>query len=511
MAIQDDAPLFIIRRDLSGGVNTRQHEQIIGESQSTVLENVVLDIAGQRSLRSGSTLIEDLGGSGKGLFGFMPENGTNYLIANNGSYYKWWAGSGSFLSIASLASIGFDLDTFMVKALESDVGDVVVFANGTDNAIRLDPVTPAFQDLGDTNTSPPKTTVMEYYRDRLWTLTDNKLSYSGAVPTDYSNTFSRSNNYYNIPVGTARKILGLRDTGLIMAGSDQIWGLNPAATPAPSTDKPEMILNMGVVNGNTMKMVADDIYFLASDGVRGLFRTQQDKIQAGQSKPLSWKLKDQFDNINFAQISKADAIYWDGKYFLSLPTGTSTYNDTIWVAYPDLRDEFGLPAWVVFTGLTISKFATLNVSGEERLYGIDAVNGKVYRLFYGTSDNGSALEYLEEGRGEDFGQPLKYKWGGEFKLKVAGGTGTVIVSANPDDTGYTQLGAVTLSPTGLTFPLTFPLDFGGDTEISEQFHLDPLGRFKRIKFKIYANTLNQQITILESIAVTFSDEYLSEE
>ena len=513
--MQDDTPQFVIRRDLSGGVNTRQHEQVIGDTESTVLSNIILDTVGQRSLRAGSSLLENLGTSaGTGLFGFEPEGGTNSLLASYGvnvSYATAFAASGFVTASTAFTA---NLPTIFVKAIESDEGDVVIISNGTDNVYRMNQ-SYSMQDLGDTNGSPPKTPVYEWYRNRLWALDGNKLYYSGAIPSDYSASatggFVRNTNYYNIPVGEARRIVGLRDTGMLIAGSEQIWGLNPAITPAPSTDKPELILDMGVRASNTMQMVADDVWFLAPDGVSGVFRTQQDKVQLGQSKPLTWKLKTEFDSINWGKITKAEGIYFDGKYFISLPTGTSTYNNEIWVAYPDIRDNFGLPSWVVFTGLAIAKFAKISVSGEERLYGIDASNGKVYRLFSGTSDNGTAITFLEEGRAEDFGQPLKYKWGGEFKLKVKGGTGTIIASANPDNTGYTQLGSITLSESGLDFPLTFPLDFRGDNEAVEQFHLDSLGKFKRIKFKIYANTLNQSITILESIATTFSEEYLNED
>jgi hypothetical protein len=245
--------------------------------------------------------------------------------------------------------------------------------------------------------------------------------------------------------------------------------------------------------------------FLANDGVRGLFRTQQDNLQAGQSFPISYPLKDEFNLINWAYISKASAIFFDNKYIIALPSGSSTYNNSIWVYYPAYK------AWVTITGWNIGAFATLKINGEERLYGIDANDGSVYRLFYGVGDNGSNIEFIEEGRGEDFGQPLVDKYGGDFKLRVAGGNGTLIISANPDGNGYSQLGTLDLVVTGVTFPTTFPVDFSGEEEVTGVFHLDPLGKFKRIKFKIYCTDNNAVITILESLATTFQDNYLSEE
>lgn len=502
---RDDGYLYVIKRDLSGGVNTRQSSQIIQDNQAVTLQNVFIDTAGERSVRSGLTLIQDLGNTaGTGLYGLEPDGSTNQLIANSGQFIKWWSGSGSFSSIASLASIGFDLSTTMVKALESDAGDVCVISNGSDNVIRLDPVTPEFQDLGDTNTSPPKTTVMTYFRDRLWCLDDQKLYYSGAVPSDYSATFDRTNNYYNIPVGTEMGLVGLRDAGLIVVGSDEIWAFNPSLVPA-ATDKPEKLLNIGCVAQNTIQQVGDDVLFLATDGVRGVFRTQLDKLQQGQSFPLSWGLKKEFEAVNPSYIHLATAIYFDNKYILSLATGSSTYNNTLWIYYPAFN------GWVTVTGINIAKFATLQVSGENRLYGIDSNDGSVYRVFYGTDDNGTAITYTEESRAEDFKEPIKNKVGGEFRVKVRGQNAVITAYADVDGAGYVAMNGddITLAAGGLSFPLDFPFNFD-ESETTGIWHLDNLGSYRRIQFKIVCNTQDATFRILESIATTFLEEYQSE-
>jgi len=509
--MQDDELLFAIKRDLSQGMNTRQHEQVIGDNQATKLDNVILDVAGQRSLRNGITSLENLGTSaGTGLFGFEPEGGTVKLLATYGTNLAYASAFNAVGFVSAKTNFTSNLSTTMLKCIESDQADVVIISNGTDNVFRMNQ-SQVFEDCGDTNTSPPKTLVYEWYRNRLWALDANKLYYSEAISSAYASSFVRDTNYYSVPVGEARRVIGVRDMGLLVAGSDQVWTLNPAITPAPATDKTELMLDIGCNNGNTMQMVADDVWFLAPDGVRGVLRTQQDKLQLGNSKPLSWKLKTEFEEINWGQISKADAVYFDGKYFLTITTGTSTYNNKIWVGYPDLKDDMGLPAWVTFTGLSISKFARISVSGEERLYGIDAVTGEVYRLFSGTSDDGVAIAYTEESKADDFGQPLKYKSGGEFKVKAKGGTGTIVVSASIDGAAYIQLGSMSLAISGVTFPVTFPVIFSSYAEAEEQWHLDSLGKFKRAKFKIYASTLNAVITILESIVTTFLDEYQSED
>jgi hypothetical protein len=512
----DDAPLYKVVRDLSGGMNSRQGEQIIKENEATVLQNVELNVAGERSVRLGMTRIDSTypatAGAGLGLFGFEPESssaGTNVILTmlspSAGTSASIWRYKGSgALSACANASGWTALRTTMVKALESDEAEVVIIQNGTDNAFRMTEAF-AFENLGDTNTSPPKTKVMNYYRDRLFCLLDNKLYWSEAVTSAYSAAFDRANDYYNIPVGIERALMGTRDYGLVTFGSQNIYQINPSIIPDASKDKPEFVLDIGCANGDTVKQVADDIFYLAYDGVRAVRRTVQDKLQSGQSQPLSWNLKTEFDLINWAYIQNADAVYYKDKYILSLPSGSSTTNNQLWIYYPALN------AWSIVTGQNIVKFATIKFSNDQRLYGLDAVNGKLYRMFYGTNDDDTTIVYQEEGRAEDFGKPLQFKSGGEFKIKVRGSGATLTPTADIGE-GYVAITGdpLTIAEGGLSFPFDFPFNFAS-IKAEGVWHLDNLGKFKTIKFKILCNTKDAEFIIKETIATTFGEEYISED
>ena len=513
---QDDSPLYKVVRDLSGGQNSRQGENIIGENQATVLQNVELNTAGERAIRSGVTRIDDTfpataasADCGMGLFGFEPDGGTNSLLVmvtpSAGSSASLWKYTGSGVLTSATNASGWSIArTTMIKALESDQADVVIIQNGTDAAFRM-AQDYSLESLGNTNTSPPKTRAMTYYRDRVWGLSGNSLAYSEAISSAYASAFVRDANYYDIPVGTERAVVGTRDYGLIAFGSEKIYQVNPSIIPDPAKDKSEIILDMGCANGDTVKQVGDDFFYLAYDGVRALRRTVQDKLQAGQSQPLSWNLKPEFEEINWAYIAKADAIYFEDKYLVTLPTGDSSTNNKIWVYYPSLQ------SWVVITGLNISRFATVKFSNQMRLYGVDAINGRLYRMFYGTSDNATAINYQEEGRAEDFGKPLQNKWGGEFKMRVRGNSAVLTPTADIGN-GYTPLDgdSIVIPAGGLSFNFYLPISFA-DQEADGIWHLDSLGKFKTIKFKIYCNTLNANFRIMESLATTFGDEYQSED
>ena len=505
---QDDKQLFLIRRDFSGGVNTKQHASVIGENQAETIENWDIGIAGQTTKIKGLTLIEDLStDAGTGLFGFEPMGGTNVLVATHGTKLETWAGTGTFTE--QKIDYTTNLPTTIIKAGESGIGDVFLVSNGTDNVFRFEPSaygTP--EDCLDTNTSPPKTTVMLYYRNRVWALKDNLLYFSDAYPDSYVDHFDRTTNAFKIPVGSQRALIGLRDLGIIIIGADQVWGLNPTLVPAPTTDKPEKILEIGCVAGNTAVMVGDDVYFLSKDGVRGVFRTQQDKLQGGASYPLSFTLRTRFEAISWAYISKACAIYWDNKYFLSLPVDASTYNNEVWVYSPAAQSWCVIPDW------NVARFAKMAVNGEERLYAIDSNDGLVYRAWYGVTNNGTAITSVIAGREEDFGQPLVTKVGGEVEITVeaagSGDTATIEVAINGGD--FQALGTVSLtSATAPALPVSLPFALSDSYVVREKFHLDSLGRFRTIQMRLTnASTGTDPIILYGYNILTFAEEYENE-
>lgn len=54
----DDQPLIVLKRDLGGGMNSRQHPQMIADNQAVLLQNIMLETAGQTSIRPGQTQVD---------------------------------------------------------------------------------------------------------------------------------------------------------------------------------------------------------------------------------------------------------------------------------------------------------------------------------------------------------------------------------------------------------------------------------------------------------------------
>lgn len=508
MPDQDDQPLQYSRRDLSGGMNNRQQGANLGPNEATVLLNVDIGVAGETRKRPGLSLIEDVSNTSPiALYGFEPAGGTNELLVLEGTNLRGWVGSGSFTTHKSDFTSATKATIF--KAGESGENDVVLIGNDTDNWFRM-LTAHTFQDLGSTagtgNDSPPKSSVGTYYRNRVWILKSDLLYYSDAFPADYAVAFDTVSQNYRLPVGEERAVIGIRDSGLIVVGKDQIWALNPSVVPA-ATDKPEKLLDIGCQAAKTVAQVGDDVYFLAPDGVRGIFRTVQDKLQLGASYPLSFKLKEEFESINWAQISKACAIYWDNKYFLSLPVDASSTNNEVWVYYP----AFG--SWMVISGWNVSAWTKLKISGEERLFATDALDGKVYRAWTGFDDNGTAINYQEESRKDDMGQPLLKKLNGELKIKAqSSGNYDVSVYASVDDADYVLLGTFSLAGNAPVLPVALPFTLASFNTVTGVFHLDPLGPWNYIRTKIQHNASNgsDEIKILERNIITYAEEYQPE-
>lgn len=506
MAAVDDKQIYALRRDLSGGMNNRQHGANIGDTQATLLKNVDISVPGESRKRPGLTLIEDLSNdAGYGLFGFEPAGASNELIAIHGTKLEGWPGTGAFTEHKTDFVAG--TQSSMIKVGESGEDDVLVVKVSGNNWFRM-LTDHTFQDLGTTtgaNASPPDSLVGVFYRNRWWILKGNQLFYSDAFPADYATAFDTTSGWYRIPVGEERSLVGIRDLGIICFGEDQIWSINPSATPA-ATDKAEKLLDIGCVANKTVVQVADDVLFLAKDGVRGLFRTQQDKLQAGASFPLSFPIKAEVESLNWAKIEFSSAVFYDNKYFISVPVDSSATNNEVWIFYPAFQ------SWVVVSGWNVADWAVMRVSGEERLYAIDSTDGSVYQAWEGYDDNGTAIDYDEQGRKEDFGQPLITKSGGEVVIKAfASGNYDLTIQVSIDDQDWTTLGTINLTGNAPTLPVTLPFTLADTNLVKQVFHLDSLGPFNQIRLRIRHNATNgsDDIKIFERQIITYPDEYQS--
>ena len=510
---KDDNKLYYIKKDFSGGVNTRQYTGNTESNQANVLYNVNIEVMGESSKRLGSVLIgNDIGNDTPLiLHNFEIQGSTGQLLMYEDTTLWSWNGTGNWSSLKADFTASTECGIASCKESGLSPDDVVIVQNGINNAFRVDSGG-NLQDLGDTNTSPPITTVMCWFGNRLYALKNDLLYFSDAYPADYSVAFDRTTNSFRIPVGEERKIIPTRDSGIIIMGKQAIWSFTPSSIPA-ATDQPQpLVPNMGIVSKGAACAVGDDVYFFAPDGLRSLKRTVQDKLQLGITYPISYNLKTEFESIAWAYISRLSMEYFDNKLFIAVPTGATTF-DT-WVFYPALN------AFTIIQGWSPACWAKYKVNGQEFLYYGKLGNGVVYRAWYGYTDegttttNGTAINYQEEGRKEDFGQPLVKKVSGELKVKAkATGNYNLSIYASFDEGAYNYLGSLNLLGNLLSFPITFPVTFQPASIAYKKYPLDSYGEWYLLQTKIQHNATNadDDITILERSATTYPTEYISEE
>lgn len=510
----DNQPLYAIYPDFSGGINTRVHPRDIQTSQAIALTNWDISTPASLYKAKGSVLIgslASLGTSVLALHNLDVQGETAHLLQyHNDTMYKW-TGSGNWanMSLTSLMSGATSVGMISAKQRGIAPDDIAVFYNGVNNVCAVDS-DGTFYDLGDTNTSPPKTDVMCWYGNRIWGLKDDQLYFSDAYASTYSVAFDRTTNAYRIPVGEERGLAPTRDMGIVVMGKNSVWALAPSVVPA-ATDKPEpLITNLGCVSKKGWTLFGDDLYFFAQDGLRALKRTVQDKLQVGSNYPVSYLLKTDFDGISWGYISRLTMKAFDNKIFIAVPTSATTF-DT-WIFNPVTS------GFVKKTGWNPNCWETYKVNGEERLYYGSLNKNKVYRGWYGFTDegtsttNGTSQTATLETRAENFGQPLVWKVGGEVEIEASAGSGSINVYARVDEGSYTLLGAMSLSSsTAPVLPIALPFTLSDAYMIREKFHLDSLGRFRIIQIKIENTDANTEDIKLYNINITTFPEELENE
>ena len=142
---------------------------------------------------------------------------------------------------------------------------------------------------------------------------------------------------------------------------------------------------VGLTARNSVIQVGNQIIFLSDNGVYGLSFVDLYNLR-GNEVPLSESIQKTIDTINKAHVDKASAVYFDNKYYLAIPTGTSAFNNTL------LIYNFLNKSWesidtvnnVDTDGNTFSsfEFTKLLVAGKGRDRGVYVTNtdGGIHKL-----------------------------------------------------------------------------------------------------------------------------------
>lgn len=508
----EDAPLVVRRFKLPVGQNDKDQPDSLADYEVAKLQNALVSSRGKRATRPGATLIANTPASVAvdGLAPFYPQGGTKQLLMDaGGKIYKYTAGAGTWTQIATGLSSG--------SRVKYVVGSgYALRLQGTDNAQSYDGTTVA--DEGNVDASCPLATDGIYHQN-MFIIAGNLVNLSYFWwSTILTKTFARSTNAHKVgdkDNGAFKKLLNFSLTsnhGFLFFKDNSIYFIDSSEALPANWSKILIDDAHGLAASDSAVVIGaagegfGDVLFVSNDGsndgnnkyrVRSLIRTINDKLQ--NSGVVSEAIQSTLDDINAAHIDKMCAIYFDNKYFLAFPSGSSTYNDT--VAVLDLstsRPEDGFWDWSVWSGWNVAFWSIFEISGVKGLYyGEASASTKVYQALSGTSDNGSAIEFIERGRAEDFGFPeldKKFEWVEPVFEQTD--DSDVTIKAAIDGGDFTVLGVVNVGDNSPTLPVDLSFALVAPGKVRQKFPLDDLGPGRDVQIEIYHSELDKRVNFL---------------
>lgn len=201
-----------------------------------------------------------------------------------------------------------------------------------------------------------------------------------------SDTYDYMFGQFRLNAGTSDFIVGLHsfsEDNLVVfnRNSIHIIGNSLKLREARSTLITDEV---GCLARKTIIQVANNLIFLSDNGVYGVDFQDLYNLR-GRDLPLSATIEATIENINKDHAENAVAVYFDNRYFIALPTGSSTTNNTLliynfinknWESVDSINDS----AW---------DFTHLTVAGKGQDRGVYAINktGGVHKIEGGTGGN----------------------------------------------------------------------------------------------------------------------------
>lgn len=220
--------------------------------------------------------------------------------------------------------------------------------------------------------------------------------------------------------------------------------------------------NTGCVASGTAVQVSSDILFLSDNGIRSLVRSVADDFSS-VGIPISEVVKNVIQSINTAYIRIATAVYYDNRYFLSIPTGSNDYNDTLLVYNTALNAFEG--TW----SPQVMQFALTNFNNEGSRAMLKKTNGIIerysgYKSPAGTTasdyqDSGTSYESFVRTKDFNFGDTFSAKYGSHFEVifdDSFSNDATIFIQRDSDVGDVSVQPGLNIASSVLVLPFTLP-------------------------------------------------------
>ena len=156
-----------------------------------------------------------------------------------------------------------------------------------------------------------------------------------------SNNFTAADSQFRLNKGSADFLVGFipyQEDQLIVFFRNSIHLINNVATTSAANTY-EITRQHGCVARKSIAQSGPQTFFLSDNGVivlspgtdpaKGL-GVAISKV-TGETIPMTRQIQDQFEDVNFAHADKACGVVYDNKYYLAVPTGSSTVPNAIFV------------------------------------------------------------------------------------------------------------------------------------------------------------------------------------
>jgi len=205
--------------------------------------------------------------------------------------------------------------------------DFVVKANGSPGAGRI---------------QCPNTDFGVFFRNRLIIPQPTDSNYT-VLMSDLLDTdnYYPAESQFRINKGSADKLVGFfpyQEDQLIVFMRNSIHMINNIATTSAANTY-EITRQHGCVARKSIAQSGPQTFFLSDNGVIVLspgtdpakgIGVAISKV-SGETIPMTRPIQDQFDEVNFAAADTACGVVYDNKYYLAVPTGSSTVPNKIFI------------------------------------------------------------------------------------------------------------------------------------------------------------------------------------
>lgn len=193
------------------------------------------------------------------------------------------------------------------------------------------------------------------------------------------NNYDPSQNQFRILPGTADWIIAAfpyQDARLLVLYRKSVHTIILDNTSLTIAQSFEITRNFGCVARKSVANCGPSILWLSDQGVVQMSIGDELSL-TNTSAPLSDPIQDQIDTINWSAAGAAYGVFFKNRYYLAVPTGSSTVNNALFIY------NFLNQAWESIDsfpgGYDIQSFHILSYNGAERLHTVSSL-GYVYLM-----------------------------------------------------------------------------------------------------------------------------------